>query len=219
MIGGLARRRYRHLTPRYAVDRVRLIAYERRHPDAPWLTSEAIAFLKRWLARDCVGFEWGSGRSTVWFAKRVRRLTSIEHDPGWFEKVRRRLDEQGLAPKVDYRRFAVDDDADAALLYVSALSDHHDGALDFCLVDGVTRLRAHCALACLLKLRTGGIVIVDNANWFLPREPKSWAPNSRGSSDGYASAVWQVFDRQVADWPCAWTSNGVTDTAIWTKPA
>jgi hypothetical protein len=44
--GGLALHTYRHLTPRYLIDRVRLIAYERRHPDAPWLTSEAIAFLE-----------------------------------------------------------------------------------------------------------------------------------------------------------------------------
>ena len=218
MIVGLARRRYPHLTPRYLVDRVRLIAYERRHPDAPWLTVEAVSFLERWLARDCVGFEWGSGRSTVWFAQRVRRLTSIEHDPVWFEKVRRRLDEQELAPIVDYRRLAVDDDADAAQPYVSAISEHQDEALHFCLVDGATELRAHCALACLRKLKTGGIAIVDNANWFLPREPRSWAPNSRGPADGYPTSEWVEFDRQVADWPCIWTSNGVTNTAIWTKP-
>jgi hypothetical protein len=218
VIVGLAPRRYRHLTPRYVLDRVRLLAHERRHPDAPWLTIEAVAFLERWLACDGVGFEWGSGRSTVWLARRVRRLTSIEHDPAWFEKIKRRLDEQELAPKVDYRHVAVDHDADAAHPYVSAISDHPDGALDFCLVDGLTRLRAHCALVCLPKLRTGGIAIVDNANWFLPHEPKSRAPDSRGPADGCANATWQEFSRRVAAWPCIWTSNGVTDTAIWTKP-
>ena len=99
MSGGLALHTYRHLTPRYLIDRVRLIAYERRHPDAPWLTSEAIAFLERWLEPDAVGFEWGSGRSTVWFAQRVRQLISIEHDPHWYEEVTRRLDEKGLEAK------------------------------------------------------------------------------------------------------------------------
>jgi hypothetical protein len=76
------------------LDRVRLLAHERRHPDAPWLTIEAVAFLEHRLACDGVGFEWGSGRSTVWLARRVRRLTSIEHDPTWFEKIRRRLEVQ-----------------------------------------------------------------------------------------------------------------------------
>jgi hypothetical protein len=195
------------------------MAHERRHPEAPWLTAEAVAFLERWLEPDLVGFEWGSGRSTVWFARRVRRLTSIEHDPGWYEKVSRRLDQADLSVKVAYHRVAIDTETDAAHPYVSAISDQDDGALHFCLVDGLTRFRAQCALACLAKLASGGIAIVDNANWFLPREPKSRAPNSRGPVDGYISAEWQEFDGRVADWPCLWTSNGVTDTAIWTKPA
>jgi predicted O-methyltransferase YrrM len=216
---GLAQRRYRHLTPRYMLDRARVIAHERCHPQEPWLTSESVAFLERWLEPDRVGFEWGSGRSTVWFAQRVRRLISVEHDPHWYAEVTQRLEQKGLAPKVFYYRFVVDDFAGSDQPYVSAISEHHDGGLDFCLVDGVIGLRAHCALACLPKLRRGGLAIVDNANWFLPREPKSRAPNSRGLPDGYASAAWREFDRQVADWPCTWISNGVTDTAIWTKPA
>lgn len=201
------------------VDRVRLMAYQHCNRDAPWLTSEAVAFLERWLQPDRVGFEWGSGRSTVWFARRVRQLTSIEHDPHWYDQIARCLAEEGLAPRVTYRRFAVDNVADAGHPYVSAILEHHDEGLNFCLVDGVTRLRAQCALACLPKLARGGIVIVDNANWFLPHGPKSRAPNSRGPADGYASAAWQEFAREVANWPCTWTSDGITDTAIWTKPA
>jgi hypothetical protein len=46
---GVARGRYRHLTPRYVFDRVRVLAHERRHPEAPWLTAAAVAFLERWL--------------------------------------------------------------------------------------------------------------------------------------------------------------------------
>jgi hypothetical protein len=102
--------------------------------------------------------------------------------------------------------------------YVAAISEYPDQALNFCLIDRVAKLRAHCALACLPKLAQGGIAIVDNANWFLPREPKSRSPDSRGPADGCANAEWQEFRRRVADWPCIWTSNGVTDTAIWTKP-
>jgi hypothetical protein len=219
VIGRLARRRYRHLSPRYLIDRMQLVAHERRHPDAPWLTPESVAFLERWLTPDWVGFEWGSGRSTLWFAERVRLLISIEHDPHWYEKIARRLDEQGLVHKVAYRLCAVDDCGDTHQPYVSAIAQQPDGALHFCLVDGVTQFRAHCALACLQKLSTGGLVIVDNANWFLPREPSSRAPDSRGFADGWASAEWQEFDQRVTNWPCIWTSNGVTDTAIWTKPA
>jgi predicted O-methyltransferase YrrM len=216
---GVARGRYRHLTPRYVFDRVRVLAHERRHPEAPWLTAEAVALLERSLEPAFVGFEWGSGRSTVWFAERVWRLISIEHDPHWYAEVTHFLEQKGLVSKVSYYRFTVDDFADSDQPYVAAIAEHQDGELDFCLIDGVTELRAHCACACLPKLRSGGLAIIDNANWFLPREPRSRAPNSRGPADGYASAAWQEFDAHVAGWPCTWTTNGVTDTAIWTKPA
>jgi hypothetical protein len=87
------------------------------------------------------------------------------------------------------------------------------------LVDGVTRLRADCALACVAKLKPGGVLIVDNPNWFIPRSPKSRAPNSRGPVAGYASVAWSEFARQTADWQCIWTTNGITDTALWLKPS
>jgi len=42
------------------------MAYEKTHPDAPWLTAHAIAFLVDWLRPEDTGVEWGSGRSTLW---------------------------------------------------------------------------------------------------------------------------------------------------------
>jgi hypothetical protein len=42
----LKQRAFGHLTPRYVVDRLRLIAHERLNPDAPWLTAAVVAFLE-----------------------------------------------------------------------------------------------------------------------------------------------------------------------------
>jgi len=194
--------------------------YERRHPDAPWLTVDAVAFLERWLEPQHEGFEWGSGRSTVWFARRVRHLTSIEHNPVWHDRVVQSLSDQQVSSRVRYRCICVEESAAKSdHEYVQAIAEIPDGFLDFCLVDGVASLRAACALACLPKIRPGGIVIVDNANWFLPRNPPSRAPNSRGPDDGHARADWAEFDQRVTDWHCTWTTNGVFDTALWTKPA
>ena len=41
--------------------------------------------------------EFGSGRSTVWFAERVATLTSVEHDERWYEAVSAKLKERRLA--------------------------------------------------------------------------------------------------------------------------
>jgi putative heme iron utilization protein len=49
------------------------------HPNWPWLTKEAILLLERLLRPDDIGLEFGSGRSTIWFAERVEKLISIEH--------------------------------------------------------------------------------------------------------------------------------------------
>jgi Methyltransferase domain len=211
-------RRFRHLTPTYIVDRLRLAAYQRLNPEAPWLTADAVGFLEDWLRPQHVGFEWGSGRSTVWFAARARHLTSVEDDPEWYREVAKRLQERGLAERVAYHHLpAGDERLRGSPPYVSAIAGH-DSTLDFCLVDGVTRLRADCALACLPKLRPGGLLIIDNANWFIPRRGPSRAPNSRGLAEGYASDAWAELGRQIADWECVWTTNGVTDTALWVKP-
>ena len=200
------------------VDRLRLALRERINADAPWLTAGAVSFLERWLQPTQAGFEWGSGRSTAWFAARVHHLTSVEDDAGWYQKVRGQLQEGHLLERVTYHHIPVDDGAPApAHPYVGILSDHQE-SLDFCLVDGVTDLRAHCALACLPKLRPGGLLIIDNANWFIPRRGPSRAPNSRGLAEGYASDAWAELGRQIAAWECLWTTNGVTDTAFWIKP-
>lgn len=95
-------RAFRHWTPRYARDRLADMAYQRTHPDAPWLTAHAVSILSTWLKPTDVGFEWGSGRSTVWFAQRVHRLCSVEHDASWARQVPEMLVAAGVRDKVDY---------------------------------------------------------------------------------------------------------------------
>src|SRR5690242_753211 len=90
------------LRPRYVVDRVRLAVHQRMHPDAPWLTAAATAMLGDRLRPHHVGIEWGSGRSTLWFAERVGRLLSVEHHAGWHQAVSAQLSARGIT-NVDYR--------------------------------------------------------------------------------------------------------------------
>lgn len=207
-------RSFGHWTPRYIWNRLALMAVERRYPDAPWLTRQMIGILDTWLRPSDVGLEFGSGRSTVWIAKRVSQLTSVEHHAGWCDKVRRQLTEQHLGG-VDYRLYedGMEDRADSS--YVNVTNAIESASLDFCLVDGVAR--DYCARACLPKLKPGGILIIDNVNWFIPRTPTFHAPNSRAGDD-YASDTWREVGAVLSNWRCVWTSNGVTDTAFWVNP-
>ena len=210
-------RSFRHWTARYVRDRILDIAYQRRHPDSPLLTRYAIAILADWLGATDRGWEWGAGRSTSWFAARVAHLTSIEHDPHWVGIVTRRLDELGLRERVLYRGCALGGEGAGGSPYVGAISSQADESLDFCLVDG--RLRDLCILACLPKLRPGGLLVLDDAHRYIPREPRSHAPFARSITQGFESEHWRDFYERVADWRRIWTTDGIKDTAFWIKPA
>lgn len=213
----LLKRSFRHWTLRYIVNRLSLAWNELLNPDAPWLTADMVEILDSWLRPTDVGLEWGSGRSTVWFAKRVAHLTSVEHDSVWVSHVEQLLRENDIHQRVTYHLLKVPESETPVSEYVSVCSALPAESLDFCLVDGL--VRDECAVVCLDRIKPGGIVIVDNANWYLPHHPVSSAPNSRSIREGAASEKWQLFNEAVRHWRCIWTSNGVTDTALWVKPA
>lgn len=202
-------RSIRHWTPRYIYNRLALALYEKQHPHQPWLTHQSVEILTTLLRRRDVGLEWGSGRSTVWFAARIQHLVSVEDDLQWYQKVKKLLTEQGLS-NVDYQL------APDQTTYVGIADRFADESLDFVLVDG-QQYRSACAVAIVPKLRVGGVLVLDNANWFLPCH--SHAPNSRTVATGSVSAEWQHFLELVQNWRLIWTSNGVTDTALFIKVA
>jgi predicted O-methyltransferase YrrM len=203
----------RHLTPRYMADRLRLAIHERRHPDVPWLAFQAVAFLESLLRREDRGLEYGSGRSTRWFAARTRTLTSVEHAPEWRRRVSRSLRLAGcrnvrlLLVPADERK--ADDPNKAA--YVTARGQTRRARYDYIIVDGL--YRDICALSAARVLRSGGLLILDNAEWYLPADT-----HSPGSVRKPASDVWSRFSCMVSSWRHVWYSNGVFDTAIWIKP-
>lgn len=197
------KKRFGHWTPRYIYNRINLMIDEFLHPERPWLTKEAVLLLERLLKPDDVGLEFGSGRSTIWFAKRVKKLISTEHDNFWFEKINKKLKEKGLINKVDYKLKNENN-------YLDILNDIKDNSVDFVLVDGLKR--DVCASKSIPKLNPGGLLIIDNINWFIPS--KSYSPNSKRDNN-FESKIWQdIWEKEIKDWRKIWTSNGVTDTLI-----
>ncbi len=199
--------RFNHWTPRYVYHRVLLMIYEKQHGDHPWLTRDSIAILSSLLSPEDSGLELGSGRSTLWLAHRVGHLISAEHHGPWHERVSRMMQDQHVS-NVEYSR------VELGKPYVDFVRAQTDRSFDFILVDGPER--DQCAVACVSKLKPGGILIVDNVNLYLPHDTKS--PFSRGEGNTAATPIWAEFAELVRKWRFIWTSNGVTDTAIWIKP-
>lgn len=205
-----------HRTPRYVYHRTRQLFYERAHPDHPWLTPAAIALLATLLRPADTGAEFGSGRSTLWFAARVAALTSVEHDPRWHDSLTARLTD-GRVSNVDYILAPEDQPMERGgdSAYARTALAFPDASLDFALVDG--HYRDYSAKFVMPKIKPGGMLIIDNVNWYLPC--RSAAPNSRTVELGPATEVWAEVWRQLAGWRTIWTSSGVWDTAIFIKHA
>ncbi|MEH1907098.1 MAG: hypothetical protein V7L05_25845 [Nostoc sp.] len=196
-----------HLSPKYIYNRLCLAMYEKQNPDHPWLTKDAIAILDSFFKKTDIGLEWGSGRSTIWSASRVQHLVSMENNPDWHNTVKEKLSQKKLSNTDCYLETEKDS-------YVGVVDKFQDKSLDFSLVDGHL-WRSTCAVRVVDKIKTGGAIIVDNVNWFLPSN--SHSPNSRTYQTGPASDEWQQFLELVKNWRVIWTSNGVFDTAFFIK--
>jgi predicted O-methyltransferase YrrM len=205
----------RHRTPRYVYHRTRQALYERAHHDDPWLTPAAIRLLESLLRPADRGVEFGSGRSTIWLARRVAELTSVEHDEGWYGSVSARLRERGLA-NVTYIVAPADRPPELGdcTEYARAALAFADESVDFALVDGA--YRDHTARFVLPKIKPGGLLIIDNVNWYLPSGSR--APNSRTPALGPDGQIWAEVAEELAHWRSIWTSCGVWDTAVYIKP-
>ncbi len=192
-----------HWTPRYIVDRAALEVAQRRDPTSPWWTAAAVDFVEQWIRDDDQCLEWGSGRSSVWLTDRGVDVATVEHHDGWAAEV-----SAGSHGPGSLKMALVS--ADDAAAYVGAHPDVE--AVDLAVVDGVHR--SGCALRAARVLRPGGLLLVDNVERYLPSDSRS--PEAIG--DATPETEWHAFAATVRSWRRYWTSNGVTDTALWIKP-
>ena len=196
---------YRLLRP---ILKVRYAIFRRMNKPAPWLSPTSILFFKKYLKSEMVGAEFGSGSSTLFFAPRISKLYSVEHNKEWYDSICNKLKESGLN-NVDYRfvlqnekddfknaSFHLEDSGDYEVRrdyvnYFRALNDIEDATLDFAIVDG--RARTECCMEILPKIKKGGILILDNSE-----------------RDRYNPVFNKMKNESIYK-----TTNGLTNTTFW----
>jgi predicted O-methyltransferase YrrM len=204
-----------HWTPRYLWNRFNLFVYEHYNPNLPWLTRDAIKFMDDFLKHTDSGVEFGSGRSTVWLSSRVSKLTSVEHNEAWYNKVKGLLKEKNIET-VNLVFIPVEENFDEENQnndYVKSLDAFEDNSLDFVLIDGI--YRSGCACKAISKVRSGGIIIIDNVERYIFMQ--TFSPESIKDSSKMTVA-WKDFQERIREWRMFHTSNGVTDTSFFFKP-
>lgn len=207
------------LRPTYAISRIAQMRYQRANPAAPWLTPAAITALQDLLKPTDVGFEFGSGRSTIWFARHVRFLYSMENSPVWYKKVSEWLVREKLVDRVDYQ-LAVEPREDDLMPedhpYVKGLADVREGFLDFVLVDGIMRLT--CLRLAMRKLKRGGILILDNANVYLPNRYEEGYSTVHRHLDSPRDSEWSKTWEELSKWRGFNTTDRISNTRFWFAP-
>lgn len=129
-----------------------LAARQGRYVDRPWWPPQAIARISELLHKDAVVVEFGSGMSTAWLAKRVKRIVAVDSNPEWKARTEDRLRRSGLDnATVRYAPVAT---------YIANLD--LDEPIDLVIVDG--ERRADCIDWAVSCLAVGSYIYLDNSD-------------------------------------------------------
>lgn len=117
----------------------------------PWYTYPAIEYLNQLDLSNKLIFEWGSGNSSIYFAKRSKQVISIEDNEEWYKKNQN---------KKSFNQEIVFTSEDMYISYIS----NFEKKFDIIIIDG--KYRSECAKAAPNHLAEGGIIILDNSDWY-----------------------------------------------------
>ena len=144
--------------------------------DLPWWTYPAARQVDWFLAgrRDARVFEFGSGASTLWLARRAGAVVSVEHDSGFAEVVRGLLArEPECAARVELHVVPAEPLQSGVGAVTSARAPGLDfrryrdtikevgGEFDVIVIDG--RAREACLEAAVDHLADGGVIVYDDS--------------------------------------------------------
>jgi predicted O-methyltransferase YrrM len=134
--------------------------YRKRHPEHPYYVPDAIRIISSLLKnKQAIVFEWGSGISTVWYAKQVKSLVAIEHSEEWYSRGINWLQEKNLT-NVDLKY--IPSINDSFQNYTQAILKYDNNFFDLVAVDG--RNRVECIEQAANKVKVGGYLILDDSH-------------------------------------------------------
>lgn len=128
------------------------------HGTVPRLNLDTISYLKKVLNDQKSVLEIGSGSSTIWLAKRARKVVSVEHEKTWYEAVKEKLGKESLN---NVRQIFNSDYYKDRVLTELVQGEEFDVVF----VDGAdyTGARVNCIKQASMFVKPGGIIIIDDS--------------------------------------------------------
>lgn len=118
----------------------------------PWYTYPAIEYLNNIDFSQKVVFEYGSGNSSSYWARKAKAVYSVEDNKSWYEKVKTNLAK-------NQNIFLCESESD----YLGAINKV-PSKIDVIIIDGVHREK--CAKLIKEHLSNLAMVILDNSDWY-----------------------------------------------------
>ena len=134
-----------------------LTAFDQRQPvdqdgnPLPWVTYSFIDFIKTRLTKDMRIFEYGSGNSTLFYAQRVAKVVSVEHDEEWYKKI---VQEKAANAEMIFTELVAGGEYSQK---ASLLGEQ----FDVIIVDG--RDRVNCCKNSVGALTPSGVMVLDDS--------------------------------------------------------
>jgi hypothetical protein len=117
----------------------------------PWYTYPAIEYINQLDFSDKIIFEYGSGYSTLFWAKRCKEIVSVEDSREWFNRLKDKMPDN-----VEY--LLKENESE----YVRVINNY-TAKYDIIIIDG--NHRYECAIEALNRLKDTGFIILDNSDW------------------------------------------------------
>lgn len=115
----------------------------------PWATYPFIEFMGPRLQKNFTVFEYGAGASTFFYASRVSRIVSVEHDATFASSIRAKLPANG---ELWERSLGPD--------YINSIASLDQAP---CIVSVDGRDRVACVRAAKSCLSSGGVLVLDDS--------------------------------------------------------
>jgi hypothetical protein len=151
--------------------------------ELPWMNYAVVAFLERRLNKTLSVFEYGSGYSTLFYARRVRNVISVEYDQAWIASIGPRLPPNASV-------LFVPDDVDGD--YCRAIARSGD-SFDVVVVDG--KDRENCVKQSMQALSSRGVIVLDDS------QRAGYAPAiSYAQDNGYLTVDFEGLKPTESSW-------------------
>jgi predicted O-methyltransferase YrrM len=176
--------------------------------DVPWVTDGANHFLFRMIEAGKINsvLEFGSGASTVFFAKMGLTVVSIEHDPEWYNQVTKKLQRGSQNSKVTRHLLPRP--------YHKVCDSLASEKFDLVLVDGRDRVR--CVEESRSLVKPGGHLMLDNDERSYVYALDCGLSYARAHSllNGWSKLSYEQRGRDMT----GWDAQHVWITTVWQRP-